>query len=110
MKPIISEETQEMALKIAKATQKSGQNKEQTKLIAQGIEKGIAEYKKQQKIKARERNKTKKQQQKAKLNQSNLNDIELTQHTETQHSYFSLPWGLLILSWLGFIIYALFIS
>lgn len=47
-------------MKIAKATQKPAQTKEQTKLIAQGIEKGIALYKKQQKEKAREADKQKK--------------------------------------------------
>lgn len=44
--PVPSLETQTEAMKIAKATQKPGQTKEQTKLIAQGIEKGIAQYKK----------------------------------------------------------------
>ncbi len=48
---IPSEQTQQEALKIAKATQRPGQTKEQTKLITQGIEKGIALYKKQQKEK-----------------------------------------------------------
>ncbi|MEF1163713.1 DUF2956 family protein, partial [Vibrio parahaemolyticus] len=43
--PVPSLETQTEAMKIAKATQKPGQTKEQTKLIAQGIEKGIAQYK-----------------------------------------------------------------
>ena len=42
----ISEQTKADAAKIAKGTQKPGQTKEQTKLISQGIEKGIAEYKK----------------------------------------------------------------
>ena len=44
----ISKEVQEKSMKIAKGIQKKGQTKEQTKLIAQGIEKGIAEYKKVQ--------------------------------------------------------------
>lgn len=47
----ISNETVEEALAIAKKTQKSGQSKEQTRLIAQGIQKGIAEYKKSVKAK-----------------------------------------------------------
>ena len=51
----VSKEVQEQAIKVAKANQKPGQTKEQTKLIAQGIEKGIAEYKKQQSQKQRER-------------------------------------------------------
>ncbi len=45
----------EEALKIARATQTPGQTKEQTKLIAQGIAKGIAAYKNQENIKQRER-------------------------------------------------------
>jgi hypothetical protein len=61
----ISEETHAEAMKIAKSTQKPGQTKEQTKLVAQGIEKGIAEYKKQQKAKARERDKQRKKDLKA---------------------------------------------
>ncbi len=42
----VSKEVQEQAMKIAKGTQRPNQTKEQTKLISQGIEKGIAEYKK----------------------------------------------------------------
>jgi hypothetical protein len=62
----ISEETQAEATKIARSMQKPGQTKEQTKLVAQGIEKGIAEYKKQQKAKARERDKQRKKDLRAK--------------------------------------------
>ena len=53
-KPAPSPETREEAMKIAKGTQKPGQTKEQTKLIAQGIQKGIDQYKKKQKAKTRE--------------------------------------------------------
>jgi hypothetical protein len=52
-----SPQTQEEAMKLAKSTQRPAQTKEQTKLIAQGIQKGIDLYKKQQKEKARELNK-----------------------------------------------------
>ncbi len=55
-----SPETVDAAMKIAKGIKKPNQTKEQTKLIAQGIQKGIAEYKKQQKGKVRELNKLKK--------------------------------------------------
>jgi hypothetical protein len=51
---------QEESLRMARATQKPGQTKEQTKLIAQGIAKGIEMYKKQQSAKARERDKARK--------------------------------------------------
>jgi hypothetical protein len=50
----ISPETQSEALTIAKGRQQPGQTKEQTRFIAKGIQKGIEQYKKQQKAKARE--------------------------------------------------------
>ena len=55
-----SQTTQEEALLMARAIQKPGQTKEQTKLIAQGIAKGIELYKRQQSAKARERDKQRK--------------------------------------------------
>lgn len=55
-----SQTTQEEALQMARAIQKPGQTKEQTKLIAQGIAKGIELYKRQQSAKARERDKQRK--------------------------------------------------
>ena len=61
MKNNVSPEVETQAMKMAKGSQKVGQTKEQTKLIAQGIEKGIAEYKKQQGKKLRELDKQRKQ-------------------------------------------------
>ena len=101
MKPTISSETRDDALKIAKATQKPGQTKEQTKLIAQGIEKGIAEYKKQQKIKARSRDKAKKQQQKLKI--ESIDDVEVDEQQDTKFILNKVPLALLIISWLCFV-------
>jgi len=49
----ISDQTRSEALALARGTQKPGQTKAQTKLIAQGIERGIDLYKKEQKEKAR---------------------------------------------------------
>ena len=60
----ISPETQQEAMKVARANQKPGQTKEQTQLIAQGIQKGIDEYKKQMKARAREASRQKKLQTK----------------------------------------------
>lgn len=109
MKTTISTETQQEALAIAKAVQKPGQTKEQTKLIAQGIEKGIAEYKKQQKAKARDRDKARKQQLKAKSNA-----VGTTHHSDTDAELINMPqftsatWiaiTLLLISWLGFGVY-----
>ena len=104
-KATASPETQTEAMKIAKATQKPGQTKEQTKLVAQGIEKGIALYKKQQKEKSRQASKAKKKAQKEKtaqpISESGVH-IETTETAQTA-SGSRLPWILLILSWIGFI-------
>lgn len=101
----VSEQTKTDALKIAKGIQKPGQTKEQTKLINQGIEKGIAQYKQLQKSKSRDADKARKLAIKAKQKA----DAELIEETveENEGSRFIayLPWGLLILSWAGFISY-----
>jgi len=89
---------------IAKGTQKPGQTKEQTKLIAQGIAKGIEQYKKQQKTKAREADKAQKKAAKAKRDEIMEEPIETTHHRSNAW----LPWLLLALSWLGFVVYTLF--
>ncbi|MDD1649449.1 MAG: DUF2956 domain-containing protein [Methylococcaceae bacterium] len=52
---------------MARRVQKPGQTKEQTRLIAQGIAKGIELYKRQQSAKARERDKARKRLEKARL-------------------------------------------
>ncbi|EHH1224688.1 DUF2956 domain-containing protein [Vibrio vulnificus] len=105
-----SPESQQEALKIAKATQKPGQTKEQTKLIAQGIEKGIALYKKQQKEKHRQADRARKKQlrDKSRHQQQEINDYnEYTLTKPSSPSAFSqyLPWGLLVISWVGFVLY-----
>ena len=48
-KQTASPETRNEAMKIARGNQRPGQTKEQTRLIAQGIQKGIEQYKKQHK-------------------------------------------------------------
>ncbi|RPF11032.1 DUF2956 family protein [Vibrio crassostreae] len=103
-----SVESQQEALKIAKATQKPAQTKEQTKLIAQGIEKGIALYKKQQKERCRQADKAKKRVQKEKqtqqAHQAQELDIDTSVETASNHAN-KLPWLLLVASWIGFAIY-----
>lgn len=99
----ISPETQQEAMKVARANQKPGQTKEQTQLIALGIQKGIDEYKKQMKARAREASRQKKQQARTKQPQQGeqeeeAQEIELIE-TSRQHP---LPWVLLVLSWLAF--------
>ncbi|WP_070962794.1 DUF2956 domain-containing protein [Vibrio sonorensis] len=101
-----SPQTQQEAMKIAKATQKPGQTKEQTKLIAQGIEKGIALYKKQQKQKSRDADKAKKRAQKAKQSNAPVVNDTVSEPVEiVNHKRSLLPWGLLIASWIGFAVY-----
>ena len=101
MKNKVSPQVEAQAMKIAKGTQKSGQTKEQTKLIKQGIEKGIAEYKKQQGKKLRELDKQRKL--KSKQQESIQNDLSETPAVKS--NYHLLPWILLGLSWLGFAFY-----
>lgn len=100
-----SPETVEEAERVAKATQKPGQTKEQTRLIAQGVQKGIDEYKKQQKARARAADKAKKQRQRA---ESSELDTELDlddEQKETTTRGAWLPWVLLVLSWIGFAVF-----
>ena len=94
-----SPQTQEDALKIAKGTQRPAQTKEQTRLIAQGIQKGIDLYKKQQKEKARDLNRKLKKisGQKEPLMLSDDHEIPIN-IVYRQHW---LPWLLLLLTWLG---------
>ena len=103
-----SVESQQEALKIAKATQKPAQTKEQTKLIAQGIEKGIALYKKQQKERSRQADKAKKRVQKEKQTQQasldEENNVDASVETTSNHAS-RLPWLLLLASWVGFAMY-----
>ncbi|GAD89048.1 hypothetical protein VHA01S_014_00730 [Vibrio halioticoli NBRC 102217] len=98
-------------MQVAKATQKPGQTKEQTKLIAQGIEKGIAEYKKRQKQKSRDADKLKKQNLKKKQQQlSTPDNTPSAQDNVSTAKSNRLPWVLLVISWVGFIAYTLLTS
>ena len=100
-----SQQTQEEALKIARGTQRPAQTKDQTRLIAQGIQKGIDLYKKQQKEKARDLNRKLK-----KISSQKDQSIELDVHElqeEIVYRQHWLPWLLLFLTWLGVGIYFL---
>jgi len=99
-KNTVSEETQDEALKIARSTQKPGQTKEQTKLIAQGIQKGIVQYKKQHKARARELNK---QLKKIKHSGKEEAQVEISEIIQVKQHW--LPWCLLVLSWVIFVAY-----
>jgi hypothetical protein len=90
----ISDAIQDEAMKIARGTQRPGQTKQQTKLIAQGIKKGIELYKKQESAKARELDKKLKKAGQQSLPPDNPNEEKVVYR---QHW---LPWVLLIISWL----------
>lgn len=100
-----SEQVNEEAMKITRGTQQPGQTKEQTRLIAKGIKKGIEQYKKKQNEKARELNKKlKKVNASVPLPESAQDIATAAGAVKTP----KLPWILLILSWLGFAVYIYF--
>jgi hypothetical protein len=98
-----SQQTQEDAMKIAKGTQRPAQTKEQTKLIAQGIQKGIDLYKKQQNEKARDLDRKLKKASRQKQQLAETDDHEIQERVVYRQSW--LPWLLLALTWLGIGIY-----
>ena len=98
----VSDKTKDDAMQIARGTQRPGQTKEQTKLISQGIKKGIDQYKKQQSAKARELDKRLKKA--AVSSSSNKTSTNNTLEPVAIKSN-NMPWVLLIISWLGFAAY-----
>ena len=101
----ISKQARAEALKIARGTQRPGQKKEQTKLIAQGVEKGITEFRKREKAKSRERDKLRKKA--LKEPKPTLPQAEQTQDVQTDKSTLWsawVPWLLLLASWTYFLI------
>jgi hypothetical protein len=97
-----SEATPDESIKIARGTQQPGQTKEQTKLIARGIQKGIEQYKNQHNARARELDKKLK-----KVNQQHAlpdaHEISVQEKVIYRQHWF--PWLLLVLSWLAMAVY-----
>lgn len=102
-KQAVSPETQREALQIAKGSQRPGQTKEQTRLIAHGIQKGIEQYKKQQKAKARELDKRLKT---VRLKAAPVSEAEAQERIVYRQHW--MPWSLLVVTWLGVGFYLLF--
>jgi len=102
-----SEATHDEAVRIARGTQRPGQTKEQTRLIAQGIRKGIEQYKKQQSARAREldRNIKKVRQQ---CPPDGTPAIEVQEKVIYRQHW--LPWLLLVLSWIAVAVYRMVFS
>lgn len=94
------------ALNISQSIKQEKQTKAQTKLVAQGIGKGIELYKKQQNKKQRDIDKNRKRELKNKLNSESNNIGQSNQsQKKTSISQAQIAWGLLILSWLFFLVY-----
>jgi thiol:disulfide interchange protein len=93
-----TDETRDEALRIARGTQRPGQTKEQTKLIAQGIQKGIQQYRKQQSARARELDR---QLRKVKQPPTSSEAHETVLQEKIVYKQHWLPWILLILSWIA---------
>ncbi len=99
-----SPETKEEATRVAKSMQRPGQTKEQTRLIANGIQKGIEQYKKLHKAKSRELDK------RLKLSQKQSNSMpEVESESDIDYRQHWLPWTLVVLSWLGGGLYLYFL-
>lgn len=94
-----SSKTIEDANKIANGIKKPGQTKEQTKLVAQGIIKGIETYKKQQKAKARELDKELKKAKKRETENKEPQPNSTTTNPANKISRF-IPWVLLAITWI----------
>ncbi len=94
------------ALNIAQGVKQGNQTKTQTKLVAKGIGKGIELYKKQQNKKLRDIDKSRKKELKNKLNSESHTIGQLNpSQKRTFISQANLAWGLLLLSWLFFLVY-----
>jgi hypothetical protein len=89
-------------MRIARGTQRPGQTKEQTRLIAKGIQHGIEQYKKRQSARAREldRNRKKVKQQ---IKPPGTEKIVIEEKLVYRQPW--LPWTLLVLSWLVFAVF-----
>ena len=102
-----SPETREEAMRIARANQRPGQTKEQTRLIAQGIQKGIDQYKKQQKAKAREVDRLRSRQSRDKDRKVHPGKQTTAEIRYRQHW---LPWLLLAITWIAIALYLILLG
>jgi len=98
----VSQETKDEALSIARGTQRPGQSKEQSKLIAQGIQKGIDQYKKQQKAKNRHLDKKYKKTTK---HDADIPAANGNAQVTVRYKQHWLPWVMLVLSWIAMAAY-----
>ncbi len=99
------------ALKIANSQQVEGQTREQTRLIASGIQRGMEQFLRQQSEKSRELDKRVKKVRRLATHQSSelATDTTGTQRVvQVPRKMAWLPWVLLIISWMLFAGYVWF--
>jgi hypothetical protein len=105
----VSEETRDEAMKIARGTQSPGQTKAQTRLIAQGIERGIDLYKKQHKERARALDRRERELRREMERAAGGSNAPTPARQRAGASPSSraawLPWVLLALTWTGIAAY-----
>ena len=97
-----SRQIRDEAMRIARARQAPGQTKEQTRLIAQGIQKGIEQYIRGQNEKSRELDRRLKQADKDKGGREEP-QVEFKETIVRRQHW--LPWVLLVATWLGIAAY-----
>lgn len=90
-------EIQAEAMRIARSRQLPGQTKEQTRIIAQGIQKGIEQYRREESSKARELDKRRKKAQQQVLKPRP--EVEVGERIVYRQHW--VPWVLLLLTWGG---------
>ena len=106
-KPKLSTQAKESAKLITDQVSPKGANKQQRKDIQLAIEKGIEQYKRQQKVKQHEWDKQRKKSQRhlSSHGSETIND-ELSHQLMKRLCAF-MPWSLLLISWLGFAVFYL---
>ncbi|VAX01994.1 hypothetical protein MNBD_GAMMA22-2599 [hydrothermal vent metagenome] len=99
------------ALTVAQGIKQENQTKAQTRLIAQGIRKGIEIYKNKQNKKQRDINISKKKHLKARLitdDKSNTEQV-INSNKNILRFFIWLPWSLVVFSWVFFVVYILYL-
>ncbi len=95
----LSEKEKNDASAITQDVSKPSFDKQQRREVQQAIELGIERYKRQHKSKARDFDKAQKKQKK----QLVVTDVKAL--PEKKRIFNGLPWALLVISWLGFIVF-----
>lgn len=97
-----TEATHDEAMRIARGRQRPGQTKEQTRLIAQGIQEGIKQYRKQQSARGRELDRKLKKVKQQTASPA-VHEIDVQEKVVYRQHW--LPWVLLVLSWVAMAAY-----